>query len=168
MFRVDPTAGILDQVGIGATFCDPGPYVGPSGGTAAAQCYNNASPYLIPRSSTGGGWGPDATPDSTYVDIASFSGTAGNRIFVFADGPDAGTVGDLEPTTEESDIFFVSYAVSDITFDYRTNIQFMISLQNIADGADFTQIITLVPEPATALMLGAGLAGIAFAGRRRR
>jgi hypothetical protein len=161
MFSVTPSAGAIDQIGVGAVFCDPGPY---TGGTPSAQCSNNAPPYLIGRLSTGAGWGPDGTPDTLYVDISGFSGTAGTRIFSFPDGPDGDALPGVE-VGQSSDVFFVSYAASDITFDFRTNINFMIS--PASGAADFTQSITLVPEPGTALLMGLGLGGIAFAGRRR-
>jgi hypothetical protein len=159
LFTATPAAGVIDSIGVGAVYCDPGPFTGGSPAVECALGNGGNPPYLVGRLSTGAGWGPN----NADVDIASITGTAGTRIFNFADGPDGGTLGDLGPG-ETSDRFFVAYAAGDITFDLKTNLNFMISPES---GSDFTTSVTLVPEPSTVLMFGLGLAGIAFAGRRR-
>jgi hypothetical protein len=155
LFSATPSTGIIDQIGVGAVYCSPGPYNGSPG----TECTIS----FLGRSSTGAGWGPDNTPDTDFVDIASITGTAGTRLFNFADGPDVGTQGDLA-SPEVSDRFFVSYAAGEITFDGKTTLNFMISPES---GSDFNTSVTLVPEPSTVLLFGLGLGGLALAGRRR-
>jgi hypothetical protein len=136
----------LDQVGIGgAIFCDPG---GVYDGFPTTECYNGSGT----RTTTGAGWGPDGGGEN----VTSFGGSASLRLFNFTSTVDA---------NESTDQLFVTYAPGDLVFDGRIALNFMFS-RTIA--GDFNNTYFLVPEPTTAIMLGAGLLGIAYAGRRRR
>jgi len=153
LFKATPAVGVIDSIIVGLPeFCDPGPY----SGNQFTEC---TTAYDI-RFPTGAGWGPDGAPDTSFVDIATVG--PGSE-FLFADGPDAGTQGDLGPG-EVSDRFFVAYTPGDITFNGKTTLSFIVHPET---GDFFSTRVTLVPEPSTLLLLGAGLGAIAIATPRR-
>jgi len=107
-------------------------------------------------SSTGAGW--IGTSSDGLVNISSVTGTAATRLFNFVGaGEGLPNVG----AGETSNQFFISYA--SITNLPRT-INFMIG--SPSDATDDLVQAQIVPEPASVLLLGAGLAGLVIRSRR--
>ena len=108
-------------------------------------------------SSTGAGW--IGTSADGLVDITSVTGTSSTRIFNF--GASGEGVNPNVNAGETSNLFFISFA----TLTPPKTINFMISP---SDGSsDVTVSATIVPEPASVMLLGAGLAGLAIRTRKR-
>jgi hypothetical protein len=140
---VDSGSLSLDQVGIGALFCDP---AFTYDGLPSTECTGGFST----RTTTGAG-----AVTGAGENVTSVTGLASTRLFNFS----------TLDANETSDQFFTTYAPGDIVFDGRIALNFMFS-RTIA--GDYNDTYYLVPEPTTGLMLGLGLIGIAYAGRRRR
>lgn len=114
-----------------------------------------ASLFLL--NSTGAGW--IGTSSDGLVDITTVTGTAGTRIFNFAASSES--VNPNVNVGETSNRFFVSYA----SITPSKAATFMISPSDASP--DFTASATIVPEPASLMLLGAGLAGLAFRVRKK-
>jgi hypothetical protein len=89
----------------------------------------------------------DQAPTSVTQDFVNFGG-----LFDFS--------GDTLDAGETTVRLFVTHNPLDMAIGQQVN--FMIS-----SGADFTVTGTLIPEPSTLLLLGAGLAALGVGGRKR-
>ena len=160
VFTATGTGVDIDELGIGIIHCEPGPWDDETGNIFVDCAESGIGDFG--RNTTAGGWGPD--PGTGEVDIDNITGTADTRIFQFdGDADGEGNDDGFINGTEQSDEFWVSYALGDIDFNGTFYINFMIS-----NVTDLTQSVQLTPEPSTALMLAAGLAGLGIARRRQR
>jgi len=163
-YNVGGTTGTIKLVGGGESVGTPSGGSNLSGATAGTddvvifQVINTAGVldevgigvFPPPTSSSGSGWISGANFDVA----AGVTNTGTTRTFTFDGG--AGLSG-----AATSDLFYVSFA----SLTDGSSVNFM--LLSGATPLTVTGIVTVVPEPGTAMLFGLGLAGLAAARRNR-
>ena len=168
-YSVGGATGTISLVGGGQSTGTPAGGINLSGATAGTddvlifQVINTAGvldevgigvfdPFpLLGVNSSGSGWIAGANFDVA----AGITNTSSTRTFTFDGG--SGLNG-----AATSDLFYVSFA----SLPDGRSVNFM--LLSGEDVLTETSVVTVVPEPGTAMLFGLGLAGLAAARRNRR